>query len=147
MGRAELIKYFEAGAEDSTHTIGYIHDKLGRVKTETMNEGGVTHNTSFAYDKLGRITGVWQGTYNGSNNPVKESDGLDLAYQYNRAGQLTQISYKTSATGEQQRVYQKLCKPSLSDKITTDNGGFISWHRNERKVRYANSLTNAALRT
>jgi molecular chaperone DnaK len=45
------------------------------------------------------------------------------------------------------RVYRKLCKPPLSDKITTDNGGFISWHRNERKVRYANSLTNAALRT
>jgi|GEM_PF-4185404 len=37
-------------------------------------------------------------------NKADASDGLDLAYQYNRAGQLTQISYKTSATGEQHNL-------------------------------------------
>lgn len=104
MGRAELIEYFEAGATESTHSIGYVHDRFGGVKTESVSEGSVTHNTSYAYDKLGRPVSVWQGTYNSSDQPVKESDGLDIAYEYNKAGQLTNIRYKTSATDVQHNL-------------------------------------------
>jgi IS30 family transposase len=49
-------------------------------------------------------------------------------------------------TEDMLRVYRKLCKPSLSDKIRTDKWRFFLWHKREKRASFASSLMNVGLK-
>ena len=104
MGRVTSIEYFEQGAGASTEYIQYEYNELGQLWTQSSTVDSTTHDTSYLYDRMGQTIGVWEGTWD-NGQPDKVSDGLDISYTYNKAGQVKNIDYATDGTTPHDLVY------------------------------------------
>lgn len=120
MGRVNQVNYYNQGSSTSSQHVQYDHNDLGQVKTEWMVDGATEHATSYIYDRMGRTDSVWEGTFHNDGTPNKVSDGLDVAYSYNKASQLTNINYDTSVTDGQHNLTYTYDIYGRTDEIQLD---------------------------
>lgn len=104
MGRPLTIEYFEQGSSTSTEYLEYSYNDLGQIETQSSAVGSTSHDTSYRYDRLGQPISVWEGTWD-NGQPDKVTDGLDIEYTYNDAGQVINVNYNTTSSTEHDIEY------------------------------------------